>query len=271
MRLKKTILILLVLVLAGLLLRYALLGRPADPLADQNDPAVQPEQPSSSGEEETPVISRYTAALGTIAAGESGGVVISYDDGRESVSFPDVSVDDWYITALNFVISNDLMTGTTADGGAHMEFRPDYGMTKEQLAVLLCRFAGGGETAPVHEFSDVAEGNWYYSGVNWADAYNVLDGNDDGSFGVGAFLSCSETLTAFYRLAGSPKNETALSTDYPYASKVDEQALPATIWAWNLGLIEETDCVWYPTQAISRAQVALLLLRYDRMVGFPSA
>ena len=38
-------------------------------------------------------------------------------------------------------------------------------------------------------------------------------------------------------------------------------------WAWNNGLITEKECVWYPTQAISRAQVALLLMRYDTLIG----
>ena len=55
--------------------------------------------------------------------------------------------------------------------------------------------------------------------------------------------------------------------DYPYAPKVSESGRDAVTWAWNNGLITEKECVWYPTQAISRAQVALLLMRYDTLIG----
>lgn len=268
MRLKKTILLLLVLVLAALLVRYFFRGSSPSALSDAGTAVGAVSGDASDAQPAN--ASRYTAALGAVSEQEGGGITISYDDGRESVSFPDVNADDWYVDALNFVVSNDLMSGTTSDGGAHMEFQPDHGMTRAQFAVLLYRFAGG-EAAEGETFSDVAEGSWYYDGVAWVTSHRLLYGKEDGSFGVDDFLSCSETLAALYRLAGSPKNETALSSDYPYASKVDEQYLAATIWAWNLGLIEESDCVWYPTQAVSRAQIALLLRRYDLLVGFPAA
>jgi len=63
-----------------------------------------------------------------------------------------------------------------------------------------------------------------------------------------------------HRLAGSPESNASLE-DYPYAPKVSETNLSAVRWAWEKGLIAEDECVWYPTQAVSRAQIALLLMR----------
>ena len=54
---------------------------------------------------------------------------------------------------------------------------------------------------------------------------------------------------------------------FSYAPKVSETNLSAVRWAWEKGLIAEDECVWYPTQAVSRAQIALLLMRYDQLIG----
>ena len=61
-----------------------------------------------------------------------------------------------------------------------------------------------------------------------------------------------------YRLAGEPTVSGTLD-DYPYAPKVSESGRDAVTWAWNNGLITEKECVWYPTQAISRAQFVTIL------------
>ena len=77
-------------------------------------------------------------------------------------------------------------------------------------------------------------------------------------------MTCEQALIGLYRVAGEPETDGSL-TDYPYAAKVSESGRSAVDWAWKNGLITEVECVWYPTQAISRAQVALLLMRYSAM------
>ena len=89
---------------------------------------------------------------------------------------------------------------------------------------------------------------------------------DSWVFDPSGFLSCEQAIIVLYRLAGEP-TVTGTLDDYPYAPKVSESGRDAVTWAWNNGLITEKECVWYPTQAISRAQVALLLMRYDALIG----
>ena len=158
------------------------------------------------------------------------------------------------------------MSGTDV-GGELSLFRPNYGMTRAQLAMILYRFAGGEPVAaPRHTYGDVSSGEWYYDCVNWADTNGYIKPESTDSFGVEAYCSCEEVLAVLHRLAGSPESNASLE-DYPYAPKVSETNLSAVRWAWEKGLIAEDECVWYPTQAVSRAQIALLLMRYDQLIG----
>lgn len=253
MRKKWIGLLLLLILLAVLLVRHGR-ERAAEPLAL---PAVG-QTTAQSGETKPAKVQR----LGAVTATEDGGIQIETDEG--SYSFSDVSVEDWCVDAVNFAVTNGLMVGMD-DGNGKTLFRPDNGISRAQLAMVLYSFAGGEETAaPTRSFSDVTESDWYYSCVSWAVGNGYIEPASADTFGAEEFCSCEETLTILHRVAGSPVSTTPLE-DYPYAAKVSENALVAMRWAWEKGLIAEDECVWYPTQAVSRAQIALLLMRYDAL------
>lgn len=192
-----------------------------------------------------------------------GGIdlTVTAEDGTETTyTFTDVAADAWYTRAVNFAVSAELMNGV-ADKDL---FQPEYGISCELFTVIIYRLANGQAAAPSVHFNDVEEGKWYYDAVNWAVKEGLLSGKSDKEFGVGDFMTCEQALIVLYRLAGEPKTDATLE-DYPYAPKVSSYGLDAVKWAWGSGLITEKECVWYPTQAISRAQVALLLMRYSAM------
>lgn len=207
--------------------------------------------------------------LGTVTQTEDGCVQITTEENGESVDhvFTDLKMDDWCVPAVNFVVTNGLMGGTDA-GGGKSQFRPNYGMSRAQLAMILYRFADGEPVSSPRSYADVTQSDWNYDCVNWADANGYIKALDGENFGAEEYCSCEQVLTILYRLAGSPSSNAALE-DYPYAAKVGEYHLSAVRWAWEKGLIAEDECVWYPTQAISRAQTALLLMRYDLLIGAP--
>ena len=192
---------------------------------------------------------------------ERGGVniIVTVEGGPETVyTFTDVKVDDWYAHAVNFVVSAGLMTGV----GDEPIFRPDYGMSRETFASILYRFAHGTQVEPHYSFDDVPADSWYYDAVSWVTNERVMTALDTGIFGVGEYMTCEQALVGLYRVAGEPETDGSLA-DYPYAAKVSEYGRSAIDWAWKNELITEDECVWYPPQAISRAQVALLLMRYS--------
>ena len=192
---------------------------------------------------------------------ERGGVnvTVRMEDGSEAIySFTDVTMDDWYARAVNFVVSAGLMTGV----GDEPIFRPDYGISRETFAVILYRFTHGIRVEPRYRFDDVPTDSWYYEAVSWVTNQRLMTALDTGIFGVGTYMTCEQALVALYRVAGEPETDGSLA-DYPYASRVSDYGRGAIDWAWKNGLITEDECVWYPPQAISRAQAALLLMRYS--------
>jgi len=201
---------------------------------------------------------------------DGGGVAITVETDGERVThtFVDLQENAWCLDAVNYVVSNGLMNGTCDSDGTE-RFRPDFGMTRAQFAMILYRFAGGEPVAsPRRTYTDVPDYEWYYDCVNWADANGYITGKAGAdTFGVNEYFSCEEVLTVLHHVAGDPVSNASLE-NYPYAPKVSEGGLSAVRWAWETGLIAEDECVWYPTQAISRAQIALLLMRYDQLVGY---
>ena len=192
---------------------------------------------------------------------ERGGIdiVVTAEDGSETIhTFTDVSAEDWYVNAVNFAVSAGLMTGV----GDEPIFRPDYGMARESFAAILYRFAHGEPVEPRYRFDDVQADSWYYDAVCWVTNKRVMTGLEPAIFGVGEYMTCEQALIGLYRVAGEPNTDGSL-LNYPYAARVSDSGRNAVDWAWKNGLITEDECVWYPPQAISRAQVALLIMRYS--------
>lgn len=196
---------------------------------------------------------------------ELGGVDITVtgEDGTETVyTFTDVAIDSWYAEAVDFAVSAGLMNGIA---GASV-FRPEYGLLRESFALTLYRFAGGEPVETDAVFEDVMEGQWYKEAIDWVTSEGLMMPVREGVFGVGEYMTCEQALVGLYRLAGEPETDGSLA-DYPYAAKVSEYGRGAVDWAWKNGLITEVECVWYPPQAVSRAQVALLLLRFSEKIS----
>ena len=228
------------------------------------DDVQEPDTAQSGQETLSQVMGEADVPLGVIEKNEGGGIIITRtrEDGTtEEFLFTDVEPDSWYADAVNYVVSTGLMNGSE-DGPI---FLPDYGIQRLEFAIVLYRFAGGAEESFRHNFSDMQIPNWYDKYVVWVTNHGYMTGKEDGGFDPLGYLSCEEALIVLHRMAGEPKPKGTLE-DYPYAPKVSEFGLDAVTWAWNEGLIVEQECVWYPTQTISRAQVALLFTRYSKMV-----
>lgn len=254
---KTKLLVLLVLVLI-IMVALKCCGR-----KENTDDVQQPDAAQNGQEAFSQVTGMTDVPLGIIEKNEDGGVTITVtkEDGTtKEFLFTDVEADSWCADAINYAVSTGLMNGSE-DGPI---FLPNYGIRRLEFAIVLYRFAGGTEESFHHKFSDMQTHDWYDNYVAWVTNHGYMTGKEDGSFDPFGYLSCEEALIVLYRLAGEPRPEGTLE-DYPYAPKVSEFGLDAVTWAWNEGLIVEQECVWYPTQTISRAQVALLFTQYSKM------
>lgn len=257
-------LIFLLLLAAALIVMLVLRG-----CGKRNDTADETQDTQQNQTDTANDVQQQTEPLGTLTANENGGVDITAtaEDGTVTTyTYTDVSADAWYAKAVEYVVSTGVMSGDDAQ----KLFQPEYGVARAQFAVIIYRFAGGEPVEEKAAFSDLSADEWYYDYVNWMAQQKLMGGVDGGAFNPEEFLSCEQALIVLYRLAGEPEVKGTLE-GYPYAPKVSDSGRDAVTWAWNNGLITEKECVWYPTQAVSRAQVALLLMRYDTLIGKDAA
>ena len=260
----KQIAVLALLVLTVVLIHNRVQQEAEEAAQETSEAAAQTETADEAQQSMTVIRLSDDVHLGTVSENtERGGVdlTVPQADGSEiTYTFTDVAIDSWYVDAVNFVVSANLMNGM----GDEQIFHPEYGILREELASILYRYTNGRQVTPNYRYEDVPEGVWYYDCVAWVTNRRLMSGLTPSTFGVGEFMTCEQALIALYRLAGEPETDGSL-LDYPYAAKVSDSARKAVDWAWKSGLITEKECVWYPPQAISRAQVALLLTRFSTM------
>ena len=122
---------------------------------------------------------RYPCPTGQVLAGVTvNGEAVSVDEeGRFTVEtrylrvvetrgaalqFQDVSPDEWYFDAVNYVYARGLMTGY----GSGELFGPVDSLARVHVALILYRLEGEPETTGESRFPDAAE-EWYADAVAW--------------------------------------------------------------------------------------------------------
>ena len=97
-----------------------------------------------------------------------------------SAAFPDVAPGAWYADAVAWASASGIVTGY----GSGL-FGPNDPITREQLAVMLCRFAQsqGEDTAPggLQDFADAGDVSAFArEAMGWAVSAGLLTGKDGG-------------------------------------------------------------------------------------------
>lgn len=117
--------------------------------------------------------------------------------------FPDVA-DTWYTDAITWAYETGVVTGH--DNGT---FKPDAGVTRQQLAVMLQRYAekilGLDVTVDAVDFSEFSDGTavapWADEAMQWAIDNGIIKGNDDATLRPGNTATraqCAVMIMRFY-------------------------------------------------------------------------
>ena len=157
--------------------------------------------------------------------------------------FTDLAPGAWYTGAVNYVVANGLMEGTSAT-----TFEPESAMTRAMVWAILARMDG--ET--------VTGASWQAEAREWAMASGVSDGTDpDG------LVTREQFATMLWRYAGEPASSYSLSA-FTDASSVSAWAVDAMSWAVENGIITGvTATTLVPQGTATRAQAAAMLMRFD--------
>ena len=113
-----------------------------------------------------------------------------------SASFTDVAAGQWYTDGITWASQQGVVQGV-----GDSKFDPNGAITREQLAVMLYRYADG-ETvsADMSRFQDrTSISDWALEAMNWAVAQGILSGSDQGLLNPGSVASRAEVATMLMR------------------------------------------------------------------------
>ena len=115
-----------------------------------------------------------------------------------SAGFPDVATSAWYADTVNWAAAQGYVTGY--DNGS---FGPEDSLTREQLAVILYRYAGSPEpTGTLDGFVDTASASDYaVDALRWAVGEGLLTGKDGGRLDPAGTASRAELAQILARFA----------------------------------------------------------------------
>lgn len=173
--------------------------------------------------------------------------------------FADVQNNAWYSEAIAYVYNNGMMNGT--DGG---KFEPNATTTRAMLVTMLHRL----ENEPVtgaSRFSDVASGQWFSEAVAWAAANGVVNGYENGTFAPNASITREQLAAVLYRFAqfkGYDVTAKGILNSFSDSAEVSGWAKEAMQWAVGVGIINGDSNALKPAGNATRAEVAMMLMRF---------
>ena len=162
----------------------------------------------------------------------------------------------WYHEAIDFAVANGLM-----DGVADTKFDPDGAMTRAMVVTVLYREAGEPEVTAPSTFTDVAEGQWYFDAVAWAQENGVVTGVAADKFAPNDDVTREQLATILWRYAGKPAAKADLS-GFEDAESISGYALDAMNWAVEAGILAGDNGNLKPTANATRAEFATMIMRF---------
>lgn len=183
----------------------------------------------------------------------------------------------WSHAGLDYCIDHGYIAGTSAT-----TVTPDGECTRAMIVSILYRVQG--EPAKVNgyelkklapPFDDVERGCWYTDAIWWAKLTGVVSGMSPSTFAPDDPITRAQLAVILYnytkQFAPESLTETGSLTSFPDAGSVPSWARTAMAWAVGNGLIsgvgENGVSYLRPEGCATRAQVATILMNYDKALG----
>ena len=179
--------------------------------------------------------------------------------GAGSNPFTDVLEGSWFADAVIDMNARGIMTGTAPD-----TFSSETAVSRAQLVTALWRLEGQPMGVEHAGFPDVDMDSWYGYAVDWAAAFDIVEGYD-GLFHPEAPVTREQMAAILYRYTqyvGGDMLGAADLSGYTDAGDISDYAAAAMQWAVAQGLMEGSDSALNPQGELTRAQMAVILSRY---------
>ena len=183
----------------------------------------------------------------------------------------------WSHAGLDYCIYHGYIAGTSAT-----TVTPDGECTRAMIVSILYRVQGEPTKVNGYElkklaapFDDVERGCWYTDAIWWAKLTGVVSGMSPSTFAPDDPITRAQLAVILYnytqQFAPGSLTETGSLTGFPDAGSVPSWARTAMAWAVGNGLIsgvgENGVSYLRPEGCATRAQVATILMNYDKALG----
>lgn len=180
--------------------------------------------------------------------------------------FKDVATNTWYFTFVETAYNQSLVDGT----GEYI-YEPQTNVTRAMFVTVLGRIWEA-ENGPVPDsagsaFPDVKNGSWYHKYVDWANANNVVNGFEDGTFRPDEIISREQMMRILYNYNTFINGKTDISTQvlntFSDSGAISQWAVEGAAWCVYNDIINGVDSTHIePRGTATRAQMAKVFVEY---------
>lgn len=171
--------------------------------------------------------------------------------------FADVDENAWYFEDVHKASRYGLMAGGGGDA-----FYPAQNAIRAHVLQTLYNMVGRPMVEYSDAFTDVRPDAEHANAVSWAVQNGVLEASADGLFGPKENTSREEVAVYLYRYLGAPETDDGKLKDFADGDAVSEDARNAMAWAAEEALFAVENGALRPTDAITRAELASVLVRF---------
>lgn len=171
--------------------------------------------------------------------------------------FADVDENAWYFEEVHKAQEYGLMVGGGGD-----RFFPANKALRGHVLQTIYNLVGRPAVEFRQVFADVDQNAEYANAVSWAVEKGVLTVADDALFGPTEETLREEAVVYLYRYLGAPASDGEKLKELADAEAVSGYALEAMQWAVETEILEVENNELRPTDAITRAELASLLVRF---------
>ena len=182
--------------------------------------------------------------------------------------FIDVPEWEWYRPAVEYCYARKLTNGTSAN-----TYSPEDTLTRAMLVTILYRMAGAPKVEFKGVFTDVADGQWYSSAIQWGYDNGIVKGTTVDTFEPESDVTREQMVTFLYRYAkyvgcDMSKAETTDISGFVDDHTISDYAVEGFRWAIGVGIVNGVgENKLEPLGTATRAHVAQLIMKFDKMIN----
>lgn len=183
-----------------------------------------------------------------------------YAVAHTGMNFNDIGALDWAKDAIEGLAARSVIEGV-GDG----EFNPEGQVTRAEFITMLMNATGLYNPVAKASFTDVTDGTWNYLPIASAEQIGIVNGKQDGSFGVSDPISRQDMAVMIYRTAQHLQASITGTLAFdPFADqdKISDYALEAVSSVQRAGIVNGIgNNKFAPGEFSTRAQAATIIYR----------